>query len=572
MTSSSILTTFPSTNSTFWEVLHRLHANRIFAHADKMWVPCHFLWIPWIYAVTWRPYHVPIQSSNHPDWPIPQRFKDIQSFFSFAISTIISFMDILKSQFHLCILTHKGTPGISLMSATLPLKHLKRLSPQLWSLPIDPGHSKLQLRLNTSGLCTCHCPFNYDSWWQLASYCIPLLDLFCPGTQLRCPWQRATHNIWSFQTMVTLPWRLWTSDWCVTDHRNLQYFSWTNPHALTSMLVQIPFWIQLVSVSILENSEPNPMHSLDDGVSILKRGIVTMPASIHRTTAQYSLRATALSLWATTLSIPVLRVSLIMDAERLHSDIQSQLWEDPISTEHLDNQSDPSGPSILMVYYTTSDTSMFWTLAISDYMFYVLTQPSPCRSFWSDKDPSSSPYAILLVWTSSLCQGLLQIHAPLVPCQTCAPQALQTSQATSNSWEALEFHIYGFHREAPSIFRLYLILVIVDHLSKQSLFIPTHDTITITTTCTTLHSTCLFPSMVFQATSLPIMVQKFVSHFFWSLGTVLDMKLHFTSGYHPEGDGQTEWTNQTLEQYLWVYCNYQQDNWSELLPLAEFAL
>jgi len=49
------------------------------------------------------------------------------------------------------------------------------------------------------------------------------------------------------------------------------------------------------------------------------------------------------------------------------------------------------------------------------------------------------------------------------------------------------------------------------------------------------------------------------------------MKFHFTSGYHPEGDGQTERTNQTLEQYLRVYCNYQQDNWSELLPLAEFT-
>jgi len=49
------------------------------------------------------------------------------------------------------------------------------------------------------------------------------------------------------------------------------------------------------------------------------------------------------------------------------------------------------------------------------------------------------------------------------------------------------------------------------------------------------------------------------------------MHLHFTSGYHPKGDGQTECMNQTLEQYLRVYCNYQQDNWSELLPLAEFA-
>jgi len=49
------------------------------------------------------------------------------------------------------------------------------------------------------------------------------------------------------------------------------------------------------------------------------------------------------------------------------------------------------------------------------------------------------------------------------------------------------------------------------------------------------------------------------------------MRLHFTSGYHPEANGQVEWTNQTLEQYLYIYYNYQQDNWSELLPLAEFS-
>ena len=59
-----------------------------------------------------------------------------------------------------------------------------------------------------------------------------------------------------------------------------------------------------------------------------------------------------------------------------------------------------------------------------------------------------------------------------------------------------------------------------------------------------------------------------MSHFF---GKALDMTLHFTSGYHPEGDRQTKYTNQTLEQYIPVYSNYQQDNWSELLQLAEFA-
>ena len=49
------------------------------------------------------------------------------------------------------------------------------------------------------------------------------------------------------------------------------------------------------------------------------------------------------------------------------------------------------------------------------------------------------------------------------------------------------------------------------------------------------------------------------------------MTLHFTSGYHPEGDGQTEHTNHTLKQYLHIFCNYQQGNWNTHLSLAEFA-
>src|SRR5260221_14417871 len=49
------------------------------------------------------------------------------------------------------------------------------------------------------------------------------------------------------------------------------------------------------------------------------------------------------------------------------------------------------------------------------------------------------------------------------------------------------------------------------------------------------------------------------------------MRLHFTSGYHLEGDGQMEHTNQVLEQYLQGYMNYQQDDWATLLLMAEFA-
>jgi hypothetical protein len=52
---------------------------------------------------------------------------------------------------------------------------------------------------------------------------------------------------------------------------------------------------------------------------------------------------------------------------------------------------------------------------------------------------------------------------------------------------------------------------------------------------------------------------------------LLGIQLHFTSGYHPQADGQTERINQTLEQYLCIHCNYQQDDWSSWLPIAEFT-
>ena len=114
------------------------------------------------------------------------------------------------------------------------------------------------------------------------------------------------------------------------------------------------------------------------------------------------------------------------------------------------------------------------------------------------------------------------------------------------------------------------ILVIINCLTKQSIFIPTIDTITSPMLAK------LFVLHVFSKHGVPSHVTsdrstEFVSAFFHSLGKVLDMKLHFTLGYHPEGDGQTEHANQTLEQYLRVYCNYQQSNWSDLLPIAEFA-
>jgi hypothetical protein len=43
------------------------------------------------------------------------------------------------------------------------------------------------------------------------------------------------------------------------------------------------------------------------------------------------------------------------------------------------------------------------------------------------------------------------------------------------------------------------------------------------------------------------------------------------TSYHPQTNGQTERTNQSLEQYIRFYTNKLQDNWVELLLDAQLA-
>ena len=99
-----------------------------------------------------------------------------------------------------------------------------------------------------------------------------------------------------------------------------------------------------------------------------------------------------------------------------------------------------------------------------------------------------------------------------------------------------------FIEKLPSFSRFDTILVRVDRLTKQAIFISAHDTIMSTDLAR------LFVLHVFSKHGIPSHVtsdrgSEFMSNFFWSLGTALDMWLHFTSGYHPEGNGQTECMN-----------------------------
>jgi hypothetical protein len=62
---------------------------------------------------------------------------------------------------------------------------------------------------------------------------------------------------------------------------------------------------------------------------------------------------------------------------------------------------------------------------------------------------------------------------------------------------------------------------------------------------------------------------RFQSNFWVSLIDLLKVDIRLSTLFHPQPDGQTERVNQVLEQYLRSYFSYQQDDWAELLPLAE---
>ena len=136
----------------------------------------------------------------------------------------------------------------------------------------------------------------------------------------------------------------------------------------------------------------------------------------------------------------------------------------------------------------------------------------------------------------------------------------------SAPWETISM---DFIVELPESSGHNAMIVVVDSVTKRAHFAPTLTTITASGTA------CLFLQHVWHHHGLPRRVvsdrgPQFVAEFTRELYRMLGIKLAATTAYHPQGDGQMEWVNQELEQYLRLFVNQRQDNWSELLPLAEF--
>ncbi|GJW70573.1 putative reverse transcriptase domain-containing protein [Tanacetum coccineum] len=114
------------------------------------------------------------------------------------------------------------------------------------------------------------------------------------------------------------------------------------------------------------------------------------------------------------------------------------------------------------------------------------------------------------------------------------------------------------------------IWVIVDRLTKSAHFIPTRATYSMETL------TRLYIKEIVSRNGMPISIisdrdTHFTSRFWQSLQNALGTQLDMSTTYHPETDGQSERTIQTLKDMLRACVIDFGKGWEKHLPLVEFS-
>ena len=556
------------------EVLRRLRKHKLYARADKC--DFHTTTVEYLGYVL-SPEGLTMASDKVKviqDWPEPRKVKDIQSFLGFANFYRRFISDYSGIVVPLTRLTRKGTPWLfddKCRSAFESLKTSFTTAPILthWipeaQLIVETDASDYALAAILS-LVSPEDNEVHPVAFHSRTFRGPELNYDVHDKELLAIFE--AFQIWRHYLEGSVK----PVD-VVTDHKNLEYFATTK--LLTRRQVR---WSEYLSqFNMVIRFRPGRLGAKPDALTrrwdVYPKEGSSDYASVnpHNFRPVFTNEQLASSLRASALSFPVLRAALVMDSEKLHSDILSALRSDPVTSAHLDNL--PNSRWSLETDQLLRLDNRIYVPDVSDLRLRVLQykHDHPLSGHFGQNktlDLIRREY----VWPN-LRTSVKSFCKSCTTCMRSKPQrhkpygTLKQLPIPEKPWNSISM---DFIEQLPPSSDFTSILVVVDRLSKQAIFIPTVDTITSPMLAK------LFVLHVFSKHGVPSHVTsdrgtEFVSAFFRTLGKALDMKLHFTSGYHPEGDGQTERTNQTLEQYLRVYCNYQQDNWSELLPIAEFA-
>jgi transposase InsO family protein len=178
------------------------------------------------------------------------------------------------------------------------------------------------------------------------------------------------------------------------------------------------------------------------------------------------------------------------------------------------------------------------------------------RDFWW---PGMSTFVRDFVDSCATCQSTKPRPKSQVP--------LRPNQIPTNVWGIITM---DFITDLPTSKGYDSLFVVVDRLSKAVIVTPCNKTITAEGTAQ------LYLDNVWRRTGLPQQVisdrgPQFASKVMQEIWSKLGVKSTMSTAFHSQTDGETERVNQELEQYLRVFCNFQVDNWAELIPFMEFA-
>jgi RNase H-like domain found in reverse transcriptase/Integrase zinc binding domain/Chromo (CHRromatin Organisation MOdifier) domain len=114
------------------------------------------------------------------------------------------------------------------------------------------------------------------------------------------------------------------------------------------------------------------------------------------------------------------------------------------------------------------------------------------------------------------------------------------------------------------------LLVFKDRLTKMAHLVPTLKSASAEDVAQ------LYLSHIFRLHGLPLSIvsdrdPRFTGAFWKEFQRLLGTKVSLSTAFHPQTDGSTEVLNQVIEQYIRMFCSYQQDDWVNLLPLCEFS-
>jgi hypothetical protein len=312
----------------------------------------------------------------------------------------------------------------------------------------------------------------------------------------------------------------------ITDHKNLEYFSSTK--LLTRRQAR---WSEYLSpFNFTLRFRPGKLGAKPDALT-RRRDVYPKEgdsgyanANPHNYKSVFTPEQLSSSLRATYLSTPVLRAATIMDVNQLHKDIREAISEDQYASNIIKSLTSDINSS----YHTRwsySDNLLrhddrIWIPDSRDLRLRILKDKHDhilAGHFGLNKTLSlvrrQYTWPNLRSFVQDYCKTCTNCHRAKAPRHR--PYGLlKQLPIPEKPWNSISM---DFIEKLPNSDGYSAILVVVDRLTKQAIFIPTHDTIT------SAQLAHLFLLHVFSKHGVPSHVtsdrgSEFVSHFFRSLG------------------------------------------------------